>query len=64
MLDAGNCGIGAPANVLTLPARFIDNVMAAEIVDKFLGTSFEGGRHVARIAKIPVKAWCDMQEKE
>lgn len=52
------------ANVLTLPARFIDNVTATEIVDKFLNTAFEGGRHEARVAKIPVSDWCDMQEVE
>ncbi len=52
------------ANVLTMPARFIDNITAAQIVDKFLETQFEGGRHAARIAKIPVQDWCDMQEVE
>ncbi len=43
------------ANILVLPARFIDNVKAAAIVDAFLETPFEGGRHERRIAKIPVK---------
>ena len=43
------------ANVLVLPARFIDNVMAINIVETFLNTDFEGGRHERRIAKIPVK---------
>lgn len=42
------------ANVLVLPARFIDQDLALEIVDAFLTTSFEGGRHVRRVAKIPV----------
>lgn len=43
------------ANVLVLPARFIDNVTALEIVDAFLNTPFEGGRHLRRIAKIPAQ---------
>ena len=43
------------ANVLVLPARFIDQVTALEIVDAFLNTSFEGGRHLRRIAKIPAQ---------
>lgn len=50
------------ANICSLPARFIDNTAAAEIVDNFLGTEFEGGRHQKRIDKIPVDAWCAMQE--
>lgn len=43
------------ANVCSIPARFIDNAMATVIVDTFLETSFEGGRHQQRIDKIPVK---------
>lgn len=43
------------ANVLILPARFIDPVTAIAIMDKFLSTPFDGGRHQARIDKIPVK---------
>lgn len=43
------------ANVLVLPARFIDNVTAIQIVEKFLETPFDGGRHQRRIEKIPVK---------
>lgn len=42
------------ANVLVLPARFIAPELALEIVDTFLSTSFEGGRHQRRIDKIPV----------
>ena len=42
------------ANVLVLPARFISAVDALEIVDTFLSTEFEGGRHLARINKIPL----------
>lgn len=40
------------ANVLVLPARFIEPVLALEIVDAFLNTPFEGGRHVNRVNKI------------
>ena len=40
------------ANVLVLPARFIEPVLALEIVDAFLSTPFEGGRHVNRVNKI------------
>lgn len=42
------------ANVLVMPARFIDALTALAIVDTFLDTSFEGGRHQRRIDKIPV----------
>ena len=45
------------ANVLVLPARFIPVDLALEIVDAFLSTGFEGGRHERRIQKIP----CDSQ---
>jgi len=40
------------ANVLSIPARFIDNHTAFEIVEVFLKTEFEGGRHQRRINKI------------
>ncbi len=43
------------ANVLVMPARFIPLEAALEIVDAWLGESFEGGRHLRRIEKIPVK---------
>jgi ribose 5-phosphate isomerase B len=43
------------ANVLVLPARFIEPTLALEIVDTFLNTEFEGGRHQRRIEKMPVK---------
>lgn len=42
------------ANVLVLPARFIAPEAALQIVDVFLSTEFEGGRHQRRIDKIPV----------
>ena len=43
------------ANCLVLPARFIESELAIEILDAFLHTDFEGGRHERRIAKIPVE---------
>lgn len=42
------------ANVVGIPARFISIEKAWEIVEAFLTTDFEGGRHEARVAKIPV----------
>ena len=42
------------ANFLVLPARFISENMARDIVDAYLEASFEGGRHQRRIDKIPV----------
>ena len=42
------------ANVLVMPARFIAPELALAIVDTFLHTEFEGGRHQRRIDKIPV----------
>ena len=42
------------ANVLVMPGRYIDTDTASAIMDQFLNTDFEGGRHEARIAKIAV----------
>ena len=42
------------ANVVVLPARFITNDEAVAILDAYFSAEFEGGRHEARIAKIPV----------
>lgn len=43
------------ANVISLPARFVDIHNALEILDAFLTTNFEGGRHQLRIDKINLK---------
>ena len=43
------------ANVLVLPARFIAPEIALEIMDVFLNTEFEGGRHERRVEKIAVR---------
>jgi ribose 5-phosphate isomerase B len=40
------------ANVLCLPARFVDVALAEKILDRFLHSSFEGGRHERRVNKI------------
>ena len=40
------------ANVLCLPARFVSVQEATEMVDTFLNTPFEGGRHQTRVEKI------------
>jgi ribose 5-phosphate isomerase B len=42
------------ANICALPARFISSTEAFKILDMFLSTSFEGGRHSIRINKIPL----------
>ena len=42
------------ANVLVLPARFISYRMASAVVDAWMDSTFEGGRHLRRIEKIPV----------
>ena len=43
------------ANILVLLGRFIDTDMADKILNEFFTTEFEGGRHQARIEKMPVK---------
>ena len=41
------------ANILSIPARFVSKEEALDIVDIFITTPFEGGRHQKRIEKIP-----------
>lgn len=43
------------ANVCGLPARYVDNEQAISIINAFLDTSFEGGRHQKRVDKIQLK---------
>lgn len=43
------------ANIISLPARFISKEKALSIVDAYLDTEFEGGRHQKRVEKIPIK---------
>ena len=40
------------ANVLCIPSRHISLELAEKIVDKFLHSVFEGGRHAGRVDKI------------
>ena len=42
------------ANILVLPARFVSKEEAVAILDAYLDSEFEGGRHERRIEKIPV----------
>lgn len=43
------------ANIVCIPARFVDEETARAITSQFLNTTFEGGRHQARVEKIEVK---------
>jgi ribose 5-phosphate isomerase B len=40
------------ANVLGLGGRILGDGLALVVVDEFLGTDFEGGRHARRVAQI------------
>ena len=40
------------ANILTLPAKFISENEAKEMVEVFINTTFEAGRHLNRVNKI------------
>ena len=40
------------ANMIALGQKYVDWTMAKQIVDNFLNTQFEGGRHAERVAKI------------
>ncbi|UOK43143.1 MULTISPECIES: ribose 5-phosphate isomerase B [Flavobacterium] len=40
------------ANVISIPARYTNIKQAVEMVDTFLNTDFEGGRHATRVNKI------------
>ena len=44
------------ANVLVLPARFLDEPAGVEILRAWLTTPFEGGRHARRVAAIEPEA--------
>ncbi|MDN3668967.1 ribose 5-phosphate isomerase B [Echinicola jeungdonensis] len=43
------------ANVIAVPARFVQYDLAMQMVDTFLNTEFEGGRHANRVNKIACK---------
>ena len=40
------------ANVLSLGARVVATVLALDILDMFVATAFEGGRHIPRLEQI------------
>ena len=40
------------ANIISIPARYTSIPQAIEMVDTFLNTDFEGGRHATRVGKI------------
>ena len=40
------------ANILSIPARFVPEAVALSMVQTFLETPFEGGRHQRRVEKI------------
>ena len=40
------------ANVLAIPVRFVDEETALAMVDHFINTDFEGGRHERRVKKM------------
>lgn len=40
------------ANIISIPARYTSIPQAVEMVDAFLNTEFEGGRHQNRVDKI------------
>jgi ribose 5-phosphate isomerase B len=42
------------ANILCIPARFVDYNIAQSMTEVFLSTSFEGGRHQRRVDKIDI----------
>ncbi len=41
------------ANILCIPARFVRDGDAEKMLDIFMNTAFEGGRHALRVDKIP-----------
>ena len=43
------------SNVLAMPARFITNDEALEMLNIWLETEFEGGRHQRRLDKMPIQ---------
>jgi ribose 5-phosphate isomerase B len=40
------------ANMIALPARFVSQSLALKMIDVFLNTAFEGGRHATRVNKM------------
>jgi len=44
------------ANIICIPARFVENELALSMVKVFSEAEFEGGRHCIRVDKIPILA--------
>ncbi|HNQ13763.1 MAG TPA: ribose 5-phosphate isomerase B [Bacteroidia bacterium] len=42
------------ANIICIPARFVDEITARNMIKVFLESKFEEGRHLKRIQKIPI----------
>ena len=42
------------ANILCIPSRFVTLELAIQMVDTFIATAFEGGRHALRVDKIAI----------
>lgn len=42
------------ANVISIPARFVTTAEALEMIDIFIDTEFEGGRHQRRVDKMDI----------
>ncbi len=42
------------ANILCVPSRYVSEELAIEMIDTFIATAFEGGRHTLRVDKIAV----------
>jgi len=40
------------ANIICIPARFVALPLAEEMIENFISTEFEGGRHANRVNKI------------
>ncbi len=43
------------ANIIAIPMRFVQEDLALKMVEIFIRTDFEGGRHQRRVGKIPIK---------
>ena len=40
------------ANIISIPARYVSQDVALEMVEAFITTEFEGGRHARRVGKM------------
>lgn len=40
------------ANIISIPARFVSQELALKMVETFINTAFEGGRHARRVGKM------------